>query len=74
MSERVVAVVLVEGFNVTISLPFSCPTCYGHGTVQKPPWIAGDQLTWTGSSVELYQCPSCSGTGIIWNERRFYEV
>ena len=30
---------------------FTCPVCDGHGTVTRPPWIAGDQPTWTSSDV-----------------------
>ncbi len=52
-----------------MTVPFTCPTCGGHKTVQKPPWIAGDQQTWLASNAhEFYSCPSCEGTGIIWNE------
>ncbi len=46
----------------------SCPTCNGHGTVQKPSWIAGDQLTWESSGTAVYPCKSCNGTGLIWEE------
>ena len=49
-------------------MPFTCPTCGGHKTVQKPPHIAGDQRTWVAGDTALYPCPSCNGTGILWNE------
>ncbi len=49
-------------------MPFTCPTCGGHKTVQKPHWVAGDQEKWTAGDTALYPCPSCNGTGILWNE------
>jgi len=50
-------------------MPFTCPTCHGHGTVSKPPWIAGDQITWDAPNAwDLYPCQSCNGSGVIWNE------
>ncbi len=49
-------------------IPFTCPTCHGQGTVSKPPYVAGDQSTWESTGTGLYPCPSCNGTGIIWNE------
>lgn len=48
-----------------MTIPFTCPTCHGHGTVQKPPWIAGDQMTWASNEMELYPCPSCNGNGFV---------
>ena len=53
-------------FNRGIKRPFTCPTCGGHKTVQKPPWIAGDQEHWDSTSNEFYPCPTCNATGIIW--------
>ena len=50
-----------------MKIPFSCPTCGGHKTVQKPPWVAGDQPRWVSNNITLYPCPSCNGTGIIWD-------
>ncbi len=49
-------------------MPFRCPTCHGHGTVSKPHWIVGDTQTWVSLRTELYPCPSCNGTGVIWTE------
>ncbi len=49
-------------------MPFTCPTCGGYKTVQKPPHIAGDQRTWDSDNIALYPCPSCNGSGILWNE------
>jgi len=46
--------------------PFMCPVCNGHGTVSKPPWIAGDVYAWVGCALRTYPCPACGGTGIIW--------
>lgn len=54
--------------------PFACPTCCGHKTVQKPPWIAGDQQTWVSSDYTPYPCPSCNGTGIIWGEEVNWDI
>jgi len=48
--------------------PFTCPVCCGHGTVQKPPWVAGDQQTWSSGHTGWYTCPACTGEGIVWNE------
>lgn len=52
-----------------MKIPFSCPTCGGHTTVQKPLWVAGDQQTWISGGTEFYPCPSCNGTGMIWYEQ-----
>lgn len=50
-------------------MPYQCPVCHGQKTVSKPPWIAGDQPTWSASTAhDLYPCPTCSGTGIVWGE------
>ena len=54
--------------------PLTCPTCGGHRTVQKPPWVAGDQNSWTSSNTALYPCPSCCGNGVIWNEDQDYPM
>lgn len=43
----------------------TCPVCNGAGTVQRPPWIAGDQPTWATDSTQTYECKACKGTGII---------
>jgi len=42
-----------------------CPVCDGTGLVTRPPWVAGDQPTWTDSQVGPYQCRACHGAGII---------
>lgn len=47
--------------------PYTCPVCNGHKTVQKPPWIPGDQTEWIMSSMETYPCPACDATGIVWS-------
>jgi hypothetical protein len=44
----------------------TCPVCGGHGTTQKPPWVAGDQREWVASTMRLYSCPACAGQGIIF--------
>lgn len=54
--------------------PSTCPKCGGQGTVQKPPWVAGDQTGWVSSTTSLlsgcYICkpsehihddPNCEG-------------
>ena len=46
--------------------PFACSVCNGHGTVNRPPWIAGDQLEWAASDSGPYECRACGGTGIVW--------
>jgi len=51
-----------------ISEPHGCPVCHGQGTVSKPPYIAGDQPTWTASNSTPYPCPACNGTGVIWEK------
>lgn len=43
----------------------ACPVCHGQGHLNKPPWIAGDQETWTSSTTETYECRVCRGRGII---------
>lgn len=42
-----------------------CPNCHGQKTVSKPPYIAGDQETWTAGDSKLYPCPTCNGMGYI---------
>ena len=49
-----------------MAIPHRCPVCNGHKTVNKPPWIAGDQQTWYSDSTQPYPCQACNGTGIIW--------
>jgi hypothetical protein len=41
-----------------------CPVCFGHGSLSKPPHIAGDQDTWTDSRC-THPCRVCGGDGII---------
>ncbi len=65
-----------------MKIPFMCPACNGHGTVSKPPWVAGDKNIWWADSIQLYPCAACNGSGIIWasiddsmtNESKGYEV
>jgi len=43
-----------------------CPNCHGQKTVSKPPYVAGDQLTWASNNAwETYPCPTCNGLGYI---------
>lgn len=42
-----------------------CPNCQGQKIVSKPPWVAGDQDSWTSSSTGTYPCPTCMGKGYI---------
>lgn len=46
--------------------PHRCPVCEGQGLVNRPPWLAGDQNTWTDNQAGPYPCKACNGTGIIW--------
>ena len=41
-----------------------CPKCNGQGIVSKPPWIAGDQDTWS-STAASYPCDVCSGGKVL---------
>ncbi|MCK9543759.1 MAG: hypothetical protein M0R03_17200 [Novosphingobium sp.] len=41
-----------------------CPKCDGQGIVSKPPWIAGDQDTWTASQAN-FTCNLCNGQMVI---------
>ena len=54
--------------NVTIRIPHICPVCHGAKKVNRPPWIGGDQQTWSASSFTLYECQACDGSGIVWSE------
>lgn len=42
-----------------------CPNCHGQKTVSKPPWVAGDQPTWSGTGTPLYACPTCDAKGYL---------
>ena len=46
--------------------PHTCPVCAGTGKVSRPPWIAGDVQKWVDSTMALYDCQACQGTGILW--------
>jgi len=50
-------------------IPHKCPVCNGHGTVSKPPQIAGDITTWSSTDNKLYPCKACNGTGIVWEKK-----
>lgn len=43
-----------------------CPTCNGHGLTNRPPWVAGDQETWSSYSSGPYKCRACNGSGVVW--------
>jgi hypothetical protein len=45
--------------------PYVCPVCRGSGKVSRPPWVAGDIDSWTGTG-DIYDCNACKGTGILW--------
>lgn len=45
--------------------PFRCPVCTGHGTVTRPPSVAGDMNTWSSSDTRFHSCPACAGIGIV---------
>ena len=46
--------------------PHKCPVCNGHGTVSRPPYIAGDQSEWYSTSAMPHPCKACGATGIVW--------
>ena len=46
--------------------PFTCPVCNGQGSVQRPPWVAGDQEIWETTGTNAHTCPACHGKGIVW--------
>lgn len=54
--------------HISSKIPHCCPVCNGAGKVQRPPYVAGDQCSWISSGGELYPCPPCKGTGIIWEK------
>lgn len=41
-----------------------CPKCNGQGIVNKPPWVAGDQNTWT-STAASFPCDVCNGAKVL---------
>lgn len=50
-----------------------CPKCDGQGIVSKPPYIAGNQNTWTSSEIS-YTCNVCNGKMIIkYGKQEEYE-
>lgn len=51
------------------AVPYRCPVCNGMGKISTPPWVAGNQPSWTSSTVELYDCPACE-RGIVWRAER----
>ena len=51
-----------------MKIPHKCPVCNGHQTVSKPPWVAGDQETWSDTSTAPYECKTCHGMGVLWEE------
>lgn len=42
-----------------------CPKCHGQGTTNKPPWVAGDQMTWDSTTAMNHICNVCNGAKII---------
>lgn len=49
-------------------IPFKCPVCNGAGHLNRPPWVAGDQPTWSGGSNETHPCQACGGRGVLWQK------
>ena len=49
-----------------VKTPHTCPVCSGQGKVSRPPWVPGDVAIWSSSGTELYPCPACSGSGVVW--------
>lgn len=47
------------------AIPYQkCPKCDGQGTTCKPPYISGDQYTWSSSALN-FVCNVCEGRKII---------
>jgi len=44
---------------------YICPNCHGQKTVQRPPWVAGDQPVWLGGGTPVYPCPTCDAKGYV---------
>lgn len=42
-----------------------CPKCGGQKFVNKPPWVAGDQQTWSATSTNGHLCVVCNGQGVV---------
>lgn len=42
-----------------------CPRCDGQGHTYRPPWVPGDQPTWTSNTTGSHRCPPCNGTGLV---------
>ena len=42
-----------------------CPKCNGQDNTIMPPWVVGDQLTYTTSTSEAHICNVCNGAKII---------
>ena len=42
-----------------------CPVCNGAGKISRPPWVAGDVLTWTAGDPASHNCTACKGEGIF---------
>lgn len=51
-----------------MKIPHKCPVCDGTGLVSRPPGVAGDQLTWSGTGTAPYPCPKCDGERVLWSE------
>lgn len=45
--------------------PALCPKCDGQGRVSRPPWIPGDQPTWSSPGIHTYPCNLCNGRMIL---------
>lgn len=43
---------------------YKCPRCNGVGTTFRPPWVPGDQSTWSGTNTVAYTCSLCDGSGL----------
>jgi len=46
-----------------------CPKCDGQGIVSKPPYVAGDQNTWTDTQT-IHTCNLCNGSMVILKTNR----
>lgn len=43
----------------------ACPCCAGTGLRSIPPYVAGDQPTFTNSSCGPWKCQPCGGSGYL---------
>lgn len=42
-----------------------CPKCHGQGIVSIPPYVSGDILQWSSTTLTNFVCNVCNGDKII---------